>query len=170
MACLSFHFAYILLWWHCTYTLQLQNIFFPSFQVLFLLFALNSFVIKIIFPRCIYSCFFKCFIYACSGKDGINKCNTHYNKKRWYMNKMSLCHQLTPQWVHPPIGLKWTSNLDLKATWQLLIPQVWTNQNLSYHFHHILDYWGYFIICGYVAINSYNPQMFKCVVCHPIVM
>ncbi len=90
--------------------------------------------------------------------------------KRWYMNKMSLCHQLPPQWVQPPIGLKWAFNFDLEATWQLFIPQVWANQNLWYHFYHILDYWGYFIIYGYVAINFYNPQMFKCVVCHHIVL
>jgi len=92
------HCANILFWWlSCHFILPTfccgdivptfcySKIFFPSFQVLFLFFALSSCVIQIFFPRCNYSCFFKCFIYACSGKDDINKCNTHYYKKdgRW---------------------------------------------------------------------------------------
>ncbi len=83
--------------------------------------------------------------------------------KRWYMNKMNLCHQLPSQWVQPPIGLKWAFNFDLEATWQLFIPQVWANQNLQYHFYHILDYWGlfYFIMLMIAWLQCENVICFK---------
>jgi hypothetical protein len=49
--------------------------------------------------------------------------------------------------------------------WALLLPKLMANVALWYPIHHLLGYWGFFIVNDGAKINYCNPHIMQCVVC-----
>jgi hypothetical protein len=40
------------------------------------------------------------------------------------------------------------------------------NQSMWYPWHYTTSYWGFFVVNDGVKINSCNPQIMRCILCH----
>jgi hypothetical protein len=64
------------------------------------------------------------------------------------------------------IGSQLASNLDLDANWAFLTPQFLVNLSMWYPFRHVSNYWAFFVVNDSAKINSINPQVMRCILCH----
>jgi hypothetical protein len=63
------------------------------------------------------------------------------------------------------LGTPKASNVDIDATWEILIPKLVANRNLWSTNHQTLTYW---VVNESAIVNTYNPKMMCCFVCHLI--
>jgi hypothetical protein len=65
------------------------------------------------------------------------------------------------------LGSQEASNVDIDATWEILIPKLVANKKLWSPSHRTSTYWVFFVMNDGAIVNICNPQMMHCFLCHP---
>jgi hypothetical protein len=55
------------------------------------------------------------------------------------------------------LGSQEASNVDINATWEILVPKLIANKNLWFLNYQALAYWAFFVVNDGAPMNKYNP-------------
>jgi hypothetical protein len=65
------------------------------------------------------------------------------------------------------LGSQETSDVDIDATWEILIPKLVANKKLWFPSHRTSTYWAFFVVNDGAIVNICNPHMMHCFLCDP---